>query len=143
MFKDSSFDLNIDWLNNVKINLSAVERRTSTLVKRRTVKKENQVAWLLKAISLIDLTTLSGDDTYGKVDRLCQKAIRPISLDISNALNLKNLSINVAAVCVYHHLIVEAKKILPKNIPVAAVSTGFPAGLSSINTIDPCPKRLK
>ncbi len=134
MFKDSSFDLNIDWLNNVKINLSAVERRTSTLVKRRTVKKENQVAWLLKAISLIDLTTLSGDDTYGKVDRLCQKAIRPISLDISNALNLKNLSINVAAVCVYHHLIVEAKKILPKNIPVAAVSTGFPAGLSSINT---------
>ncbi len=49
-------------------------------------------------------------------------------------MNLKNLSINVAAVCVYHHLIVEAKKILPKNIPVAAVSTGFPAGLSSINT---------
>ena len=69
MFKDSSFDLNIDWLNNVKINLSAVERRTSTLVKRRTVKKEFQVAWLLKAITLIDLTTLSGDDTFGKVEK--------------------------------------------------------------------------
>ena len=65
------FDLDTSWINSVKINLSAVERRTSTLVKRRTVKKEFQVAWLLKAITLIDLTTLSGDDTFGKVERLC------------------------------------------------------------------------
>ena len=126
--------LDLDLINNVKVNLSAVQRRTSTLTKRRSIKKEYQAAWLLKAITLIDLTTLSGDDTYGKVDRLCQKAIKPISLDVSNALNLKNSSINVAAVCVYHHLIAEAKKILPKSIPVAAVSTGFPAGLSSLKT---------
>ena len=72
------FDLDTSWINNVKINLSAVERRTSTLVKRRTVKKEFQVAWLLKAITLIDLTTLSGVDTFGKVERLCQKALNPI-----------------------------------------------------------------
>ena len=73
--------LDLEWVNNVQVNLSAVERRTATLIKRRSVKKEYQAAWLLKAITLIDLTTLSGDDTYGKVDRLCEKAIRPLSFD--------------------------------------------------------------
>ena len=69
--------LDLDWVNNVQVNLSAVQRRTTTLTKRRSVKKEYQAAWLLKAITLIDLTTLSGDDTYGKVDRLCEKAVNP------------------------------------------------------------------
>ena len=49
------------------------------MTKRRTVKKEYQVAWLLKSITLLDLTTLSGDDTFGKVEKLCQKALNPIS----------------------------------------------------------------
>ena len=84
------FDLDTSWINNVKINLSAVERRTTTLVKRRTVKKEFQVAWLLKAITLIDLTTLSGDDTFGKVERLCQKALNPIDNLILQNLNLNS-----------------------------------------------------
>ena len=75
-------NLDIDLVSNIRINLSAIERRTSTLTKRRSVKKEYQAAWLLKAISLIDLTTLSGDDTAGKVERLCEKAKRPISLDL-------------------------------------------------------------
>ena len=127
------FELDTSWVNNVKINLSAVERRTSTLVKRRTVKKEFQVAWLLKAITLIDLTTLSGDDTYGKVDRLCEKAVNPISLELKNLLGLRE-PIKVAAVCVYHHLIKECNSHLKKEIPIAAVSTGFPAGLSSFKT---------
>ena len=127
-------NLDTDLVSNIRINLSAIERRTSSLTKRRSVKKDYQAAWLLKAISLIDLTTLSGDDTAGKVERLCEKAKRPISLDLHYKLGLKQGDIQVGAVCVYHHLIKEAKKNLPNNIPVAAVSTGFPAGLSSFKT---------
>ncbi len=127
-------NLDTDLVSNIRINLSAIERRTSTLTKRRSVKKDYQAAWLLKAISLIDLTTLSGDDTAGKIERLCEKAKRPISLDLHDKLGLTQGEIKVGAVCVYHHLIKEAKKNLPNNIPVAAVSTGFPAGLSSFKT---------
>ena len=134
MNKKFFFDLDTSWVNNIQINLSAVERRTSTLVKRRTVKKEFQVAWLLKAITLIDLTTLSGDDTFGKVERLCNKAVNPIDKTILNNLNLSDNSIKVGAVCVYHHLIKDCKNIIKNELPIAAVSTGFPAGLSSFET---------
>ena len=126
--------LDLEWVNNVQVNLSAVERRTATLIKRRSVKKEYQAAWLLKAITLIDLTTLSGDDTYGKVERLCEKAIRPLSFELQKLLEIPERSISVAALCVYHHLVKEAKKKLKDRIPIAAVSTGFPAGLSSFKT---------
>ena len=126
--------LDLEWVKNVQVNLSAVERRTSTLIKRRSVKKEYQAAWLLKAITLIDLTTLSGDDTYGKVDRLCEKAIHPLSFELQKLLEIPERSISVAALCVYHHLVKEAKKKLKDRIPIAAVSTGFPAGLSSFKT---------
>ena len=126
--------LDLEWVNNVQVNLSAVERRTATLIKRRSVKKEYQAAWLLKAITLIDLTTLSGDDTYGKVERLCEKAICPLSFELQKLLEIPERSISVAALCVYHHLVKEAKKKLKDRIPIAAVSTGFPAGLSSFKT---------
>ena len=126
--------LDLEWVNNVQVNLSAVERRTATLIKRRSVKKEYQAAWLLKAITLVDLTTLSGDDTYGKVERLCEKAIRPLSFELQKLLEIPERSISVAALCVYHHLVKEAKKKLKDRIPIAAVSTGFPAGLSSFKT---------
>ena len=126
--------LDLEWVNNVQVNLSAVERRTATLIKRRSVKKEYQAAWLLNAITLIDLTTLSGDDTYGKVERLCEKAIRPLSFELQKLLEIPERSISVAALCVYHHLVKEAKKKLKDRIPIAAVSTGFPAGLSSFKT---------
>ncbi len=128
--KNSYYDLDLSWVNNIQVNLSAVERRTASLVKRRTVKKNFQAAWLLKAITLIDLTTLSGDDTCGKVDRLCHKALNPIAREILETLQLSS-SLRVGAVCVYHHFIKQAKKHLDKKIPIAAVSTGFPAGLSS------------
>ena len=134
MINKNFFELDTSWVNNIKINLSAVERRTSTLIKRRTIKKEFQVAWLLKAITLIDLTTLSGDDTFGKVERLCNKALNPIDKNILNDLSLNQNSIKVGAVCVYHHLIKDCKKIINKQLPIAAVSTGFPAGLSSFAT---------
>ena len=128
------FDLDFKWIDDVQINLSAVERRTVSLAKRRAVKKEYQAAWLLKSITLLDLTTLSGDDTFGKVDRLCQKALQPISLNILNSLDLEGENILVGAVCVYHNLVSHAKKQLQDKLPIAAVSTGFPAGLSSFET---------
>jgi len=131
--KNKFYDLDLSWINNIQVNLSAVERRTSSLVKRRSVKKDYQAAWLLKAVTLIDLTTLSGDDTFGKVDRLCHKALNPIARDILNSLQLTD-SLQVGAVCVYHHLVKQAKKNLDEKMPIAAVSTGFPAGLSSFGT---------
>jgi len=125
--------LDLEWIDQVQVNLSAVQRRTTTLIKRRSVKKENQAAWLLKAITLIDLTTLSGDDTYGKVDQLCEKAINPLSLELQNLIQL-DYPLKVAAVCVYHHLVEECKSYLNNKVSIAAVSTGFPAGLSSFKT---------
>ena len=134
MINKNFYNLDTSWINSIRINLSAVERRTATLTKRRTIKKEFQVAWLLKAITLIDLTTLSGDDTFGKVERLCNKALNPIDINILNDLRIKQNEIKVGAVCVYHHLIKDCKKLLENQLPIAAVSTGFPAGLSSFST---------
>lgn len=119
--------LDMSVINSVKINRSAVERRAATLGTRRTVKKEWQAAWLLKAITCIDLTTLAGDDTEGNVSRLCAKARQPVRSDLLQALGMP--PITTGAVCVYHNLIPAALKALAgTNIPVAVVSTGFPAG---------------
>src|SRR5438552_12689836 len=96
--------LNLEWVESVRVNTSAVERRAATLVTRRTVKKEWQLAWLLRAITCMDLTTLSGDDTPGNVLRLCAKAQRPVRQDLLEALGAQSLGIKVAAVCVYHNL---------------------------------------
>ena len=116
---------------DISVNMSAIERRCATAVKRRAVKKESQVAWLLKAISCIDLTTLSGDDTPGRVRRLCAKAKSPIKRDLVDSLDIEELNLNVGAVCVYHDMITHAKAALAESeIPIAAVSTGFPAGLT-------------
>ena len=116
---------------DVKVNRSAVERRAATLGTRRSVKKAYQAAWLLKAITCIDLTTLAGDDTPGKVKRLCAKARQPVRQDILTALDVRDLNITTGAVCVYHELIETAVTTLKgTDIPIAAVSTGFPAGLS-------------
>ena len=117
----------------VRVNRSAVERLAATIPTRRTVKKEWQAAWLLRAITLMDLTTLSGDDTPGTVRRLCAKARRPLRDDLVRALGVEELGLTVGAVCVYHALVPTAVDALAgTNIPVAAVSTGFPAGLSPI-----------
>jgi deoxyribose-phosphate aldolase len=115
--------------DHLRVNRSAVERRTSSLTRRRSIKKDHQAAWLLKAISCMDLTTLAGDDTPGKVRRLCQKAMRPVRRDILEGLGVADLGLTVAAVCVYHNMIDTAVRELDgSGIPVAAVSTGFPAG---------------
>jgi deoxyribose-phosphate aldolase len=127
--RNEGIPLDLGIVEGIKINKSAVERRASSLGGRRTVKKEWQAAWLLKAISCIDLTTLAGDDTQSNVTRLCAKARNPVRLDLLQAMGMENSGITTGAVCVYHNLIPYAKKALEgTNIPVAAVSTGFPAG---------------
>lgn len=121
--------LDLDWVRRAQANTSAIERRAKTLPGRRSVKKDYQAAWMLKAITCIDLTTLSGDDTEGRVRRLCAKARQPVSADILAKLGMPNLT--TGAVCVYHDMVPTAVHALEgTGIPVAAVSTGFPAGLS-------------
>jgi deoxyribose-phosphate aldolase len=123
--------LDLDWIAGLRVNRSAVERRTATLVARRTVKKAWQTAWLLKAVSCIDLTSLAGDDTPGRVRRLCAKARQPVQREVLAALGVEDLPLTVGAVCVYHAMIETAVAALAgSGIPVAAVSTGFPAGLT-------------
>ncbi len=121
--------LDLDWVVDAHVNRSAVERRVATLPKRRTIKKEWQAAWLLRAITCIDLTTLAGDDTPGRVRRLCAKAKRPLRPDMIAALDLGDENITVGAVCVYPSRVRDAVEALQgTDIPVASVATGFPAG---------------
>ncbi|MBV8049607.1 MAG: deoxyribose-phosphate aldolase [Acidobacteriaceae bacterium] len=123
--------LNLEWVRRVRVNTSAVERRALTHVARRTVKKEWQAAWLLRAITCMDLTTLSSDDTDERVRRLCAKARQPIQHELVKRLKIEELNITVAAVCVYHQFVETARRALEgSGIHVAAVSTGFPAGLN-------------
>lgn len=136
--RNPGIPLDLDWVDAVQVNRSAVERRCSSLTKRRSIKKEWQAAWLLKAIRCMDLTTLSSDDTPDRVRRLCSKALRPLKQELTNDLGITSLNLTVGAVCVYHALVETAAKALKgSNIPVAAVSTGFPHGLS------PLPRRIE
>ena len=122
----------------MSVNLSATERRVSTLTTRRTVKKEWQAAWLVRAIECIDLTTLAGDDTPGRVERLCAKARHPLRADLVKALGLEGRRLTTGAVCVYPEMVAPAVKALEgSGVPVASVATGFPAGLM------PLPLRLE
>ena len=127
--RNPGMDLDMDWVLSARANRSAIERRAATLPGRRSVKKDYQAAWLARAISCIDLTTLVGDDTEGRVLRLCAKARQPVRADLLEAIGLPGLT--VGAVCVYHDMIPAAVRALEgSGLPVAAVSTGFPAGLS-------------
>ncbi|MDB5910003.1 MAG: deoC [Massilia sp.] len=130
--RNEAVGLDLGWVNQIKVNRNAADRRAASLANRRTVKKEYQAAWLVQAIKCIDLTTLGGDDTPGRVERLCMKAMRPLRSDLMEALGLATLS--TGAVCVYHEMIAPAVKILQGRLPVAAVSTAFPAGLASLET---------
>jgi deoxyribose-phosphate aldolase len=129
--------LDLGWIREIRVNRSAVERRAATIPTRRSVKMDWQAGWLLRAITLMDLTTLQGDDTPGRVQRLCAKARQPVRLDLLEELGVADLPVKVAAVCVYHAFVEVAVQALEgSGIPVAAVSTGFPAGLS------PLPQRI-
>ena len=127
--RNEGIPFDTQYFESINVNRSAVERRAASLGGRRTVKKEFQAAWLLKAITCIDLTTLAGDDTAGNVERLCAKAISPIRKDLLEAMEMTDANITTGAVCVYHNMIADAKRCLGNSgIPIAAVSTGFPAG---------------
>ncbi len=133
LLSNSGIPLDLNWVQEVRVNTSAVERRAQSQVARRTVKKEWQAAWLLRAITCMDLTTLSGDDTDERVRRLCAKARQPIQHELAQKLGVEELGIKVGAVCVYHTFIETALHALEgSGIHVAAVSTGFPAGLSPL-----------
>jgi len=127
--RNDGIPLDISWVRSVQANTSAIERRAATLPGRRSVKKDYQAAWLCKAVSLMDLTTLSGDDTKNRVRRLCAKARQPVRADLLRTLGMEGLT--TGAICVYHDMVPTAVDALRgTSIPVAAVSTGFPAGLS-------------
>jgi len=127
--RNPGMDLDMNWVRSVQANTSAIERRAATLPARRSVKKDYQAAWLLKAVTCIDLTTLSGDDTAARVRRLCAKARHPVNAQVLAALDMPGIT--TGAVCVYHEMVETAVAALDgSGIPVAAVSTGFPAGLS-------------
>lgn len=127
--RNPGMELDLDWVMSAQANTSAIERRCATLPGRRSVKKDHQAAWLLRAITCIDLTTLAGDDTEGRVRRLCAKAASPVRSDILSTLGVEGIT--TGAVCVYHEMVPAAVAALEgTGIPVAAVSTGFPAGLS-------------
>jgi len=135
--RNTGTPLKPEWFEDVSVNRSASERRAATISARRSVKKEYQAAWLIRAIQCIDLTTLAGDDTAGRVRRLCAKARRPVREDILEALGLADAGITTGAVCVYPTMVHHAVKALEgSGIPVASVATGFPAGLT------PLPLRL-
>ena len=130
--RNEAVGLDLGWVNQIKVNRNASDRRAASLANRRTVKKEYQAAWLIKALQCIDLTTLGGDDTPGRVERLCMKAMRPLRTDLMEALGVSGIT--TGAVCVYHEMIAPAARILQGRLPIAAVSTAFPAGLSSMET---------
>jgi deoxyribose-phosphate aldolase len=133
--RNPGYPLDLDWVGRVRMNRSALERRAGSIGARRTVKKDYQAAWLLKAITLMDLTTLNSDDTAGRVERLCAKARHPLRSDIVAALGVEGLNIQPAAVCVYHTFVETAVNALEgTGIPVAAVSTAFPHGLAPVET---------
>src|SRR5437870_9533138 len=128
LISNRGIPLHLDWVKQVRVNTSAVERRQQSHVARRTVKKDWQAAWLLRAITCMDLTTLSGDDTDERVRRLCAKARRPILYELVKGLGIEDLNLQVAAVCVYHRFVETARRALEgSSVRVAAVSTGFPA----------------
>ncbi|MDC0012321.1 deoxyribose-phosphate aldolase [Octadecabacter sp.] len=130
--RNDGIPLDLSWVKAVQANTSAIERRAATLPGRRSVKKDFQAAWLCKAISLMDLTTLSGDDSEGRVRRLCAKARQPVRADLLKTLGMEGLT--TGAICVYHDMVETAVDALRgTKIPVAAVSTGFPAGLSPLH----------
>src|ERR1700681_4186997 len=133
LISNRGIPLNLDWVQQVRVNTSAVERRAQSHVARRTVKKEWQAAWLLRAVTCVDLTTLSGDDTDERVRRLCAKGRHPVQPELEQKLGIEQLQIKVAAICVYHTFVETALRALEgSGVHVAAVSTGFPAGLSPL-----------
>ena len=131
--RNAGIALDLDWVHQVQVNRGAVEWRATTLGWRRVVKEECEAAWLLRAIRCIDLTTLAGDDSPGKIRQLCAKAKHPLRDDLLAALDITGLGLTVAAACVYPTMVPHALHALAgSGIPVASVAAAFPTGLSPL-----------
>ncbi|WP_146656017.1 deoxyribose-phosphate aldolase [Labilithrix luteola] len=106
------------------VDAIAVEERAASFAKR-SIKKATKVAGLKLSIAMMDLTTLEGKDTPGKVRQMCQKALRPLESDPSIG--------SCAAVCVYPNFVSVAKDALRgSGVHVASVATAFPSGQSPL-----------
>uniref|UniRef100_A0A3Q2P9W1 deoxyribose-phosphate aldolase n=1 Tax=Fundulus heteroclitus TaxID=8078 RepID=A0A3Q2P9W1_FUNHE len=130
-------DLDLEWLSKVRVNTQAVLKRAQHIQGLKVPKKQWQTAWLLKAVSCIDLTTLAGDDTPSNVHRLCVKAIQPVRYDLLKKMDMHDKGLTTAAVCVYPARVADAVKTLKaanSSLPVASVATGFPAGQTLLQT---------
>ncbi|XP_075900381.1 deoxyribose-phosphate aldolase [Nelusetta ayraudi] len=144
MRKDSSHEprnegteLDLDWVSRVKVNTQAVLSRAQELQGKKVPRNDWQAAWLLKAVSFMDLTTLSGDDTPSNVHRLCLKALQPIRRDLLQQMDMEDKGLTTAAVCVYPSRVADAVATLRaagSPLPVASVATGFPAGQTPLET---------
>lgn len=134
--RNPGMPLDLGFLESMRaVNRSALERRAATLTKRRSIKGDNQAAWLLRSIALMDLTTLNSNDTDERVRRLCAKAVNPLRRDLVEGLGLGDTVIRPAAVCVYHPFVATAVAALRgTGVHVAAVSTAFPHGLAPFAT---------
>jgi deoxyribose-phosphate aldolase len=132
--RNPGMSLDLSMFEGHAVNRSAAERRVATLGTRRAIKKQHQAAWLVNAIRCVDLTTLSGDDTEGKVRRLCAKARNPIATRIAEGLGIADMDLRVGAVCVYPTMVPHALDALDgSGVAVASVATGFPAGLMPLD----------
>ena len=135
--RNPGMKLDLGFMESVRsVNRSALERRVASLTKRRSIKADNQAAWLLRAVACMDLTTLNSNDTEERVRRLCAKAINPFRRDIVEGLGIAGETIRPAAVCVYHPFVATAvDAVRGTGIHVAAVSTAFPHGLAPLSTL--------
>lgn len=134
--RNPGMKLDLGFLESMRnVNRSALERRVQSMTKRRSIKADNQAAWLLRSVSLMDLTTLNSNDTDDRVRRLCAKAVNPLRRDLIEGLGLGDRLIRPAAVCVYHPFVATAAEaVRGTGIHVAAVSTAFPHGLAPLDT---------
>ncbi|EEB20061.1 deoxyribose-phosphate aldolase, putative [Pediculus humanus corporis] len=134
MDNNLGWDLDLGWINSVSINAWCLyDSERDAWEECYKLNGIYKAAWLLKAVSCLDLTTLSGDDTWSNVNRLTIKAVNPIPSKILSALEFPQKTFTTAAVCVYPSRVTDAVSTLKKlslveEFPVAAVSTGFPTG---------------
>ncbi|KAI1905426.1 hypothetical protein AGOR_G00016060 [Albula goreensis] len=135
--RNPGMQLDLEWVSKVRVNHQAVLKRAQQIQARKLAKKQWQAAWLLKAVTCIDLTTLAGDDTPSNVHRLCLKATQPIRHDLLKSMDMHDKDITTAAVCVYPARVADAVKSLKaanSSLPVASVATGFPAGQTHLQS---------
>ncbi|XP_010791875.1 deoxyribose-phosphate aldolase [Notothenia coriiceps] len=135
--RNPGMNLDLEWVSKVRVNTQAVLKRAQQIQGQKLPKKQWQAAWLLKAVTCIDLTTLAGDDTPSNVHRLCLKAIQPVRRDLLKEMDMHDKGVTTGAVCVYPSRVADAVKTLKaanSNLPVASVATGFPAGQTPLET---------